>query len=86
MLFQPSKKTQLGVVALWRYYYPIQTNAKDRNMLLNKPNRCISSDRNMPWSLNPLRNAVRRSSLVAVPYYLNHTNTRRARCVPEETL
>ena len=29
--------------------------------------------------------AVLRSSLVAFPYYLNHTNTRRARHVPEQT-
>ena len=86
MLFQPSKRTQLGVVALWRYYYPIQTNAKDRNMLLNKPTAASVRIGTCHGLSIPLRNAVRRSSLVAFPYYLNHTNTRRARRVPEETL
>ena len=32
----------------------------------------------------PLRNAVRRSNLVAFPYYLTLTNARRARCAPNK--
>ena len=42
----------------------------------------MQEDRNM--LLLP-SDAVLRSSLVAFPYYLNHTNTRRARHVPEQT-
>ena len=33
---------------------------------------------------HPLRNAVTSSSLCGVPFYLNHTNTRRARCAPNK--
>ena len=36
-------------------------------------------------SIYTLRNAVRCSSLVAFLYYLNNTNVRRARHVPEQT-
>ena len=51
-----------------------------RSLLLNIYQ--MQEDRNM--LLLP-SDAVLRSSLVAFPYYLNHTNTRRARHVPEQT-
>ena len=43
-------------------------------MFRSKPNHCISLRRNMSCSSNPMRNAITSSTLVALPYYPNHTN------------
>ena len=61
---------QLGVVALWRFFLAKYTNTRRARRAPNKHYE-IPFVRRIPCSSNLLRNAVTRSSLVAVPYYLN---------------
>ena len=51
--------------------------------IANQAKRKFATD--TATSTLPMRNAVTSSSLVAFLNYLNHTNARRARYVPEQT-
>ena len=65
---------QLGVVALWRFFLAKYTNTRRARRAPNKHYE-IPFVRRIPCSSNLLRNAVTRSSLVAVFYSLNIQNT-----------
>ena len=67
----------LVVLSLKQYYNTVTPYGIHTNIL-------HAENHNVVQNNLPLRNAVRRSNLVAFPYYLTLTNARRARCAPSK--